>query len=71
MSKNINCLEGLKCPKCGYDRSIHVLSSVWVTVFDEGTEDHDCCPEYDDDSWADCPECNYHGKLREWREDKG
>lgn len=67
MSKNTNCLEGLKCPKCGYDESIHVLSSVWVTVFDDGTEYHDCGPEYDDDSWADCPECNYHGKLVDWR----
>jgi Zn ribbon nucleic-acid-binding protein len=62
VSKNTNCLEGIRCPKCGQDDSLRIAGSSIFTVVDDGTEDHGDV-EWDEDSWALCPACEYEGKL--------
>ena len=68
MSKNTNCLEGIRCPECGQEDEFRIAGSSIFTVVDDGIEDHGDV-EYDDDSWALCPafECEYEGKLGTFR----
>lgn len=72
MSKNINCLEGLACPKCGQDDELLVVAKMWVSLRDDGTDPFadstKMCGdvEYDNDSSAQCPECGFHGELRDF-----
>lgn len=52
---NTNCLEGIRCPKCGNEDCIKIVALIPCFVTDEGSEavgDH----EWDDDSHAHCPE---------------
>lgn len=62
MSKNTNCLEGIRCPDCEQEDSFRIMGSSVFTVEDDGTVDHGDV-EWDDDSWAFCPACEYEGKL--------
>lgn len=67
MSKNTNCLEGYKCPKCGQEDEILVRAFMWVSLTDEGT---DACAdgnvEYESTSDAECPECGFSGTLSDF-----
>ena len=70
-NKNVNCLESKRCPKCGYDDEIIVSAMMRVSLTDDGTDPygdnvHQNDVEYNDDSYAKCPECEYEGKLKEW-----
>lgn len=63
----------MRCPKCGHEDEIIVYASMWVSLTDDGTDpfadstnDRDGV-EYDDDSAAECPECEHAGKLKEWK----
>jgi len=71
MAKNTNCLEGLRCPKCGHKDEIIVFAKMWVSLNDDGTDPYadsvECGDvEYDENSPARCPECGHHGKMMEW-----
>ncbi len=68
MSKNTNCLEGAACPKCGQDDYIRVEGKAVFILTDAGTDGH-AGARYDDDSWANCHECNFTGTLKDFRED--
>ena len=69
---NVNCLEGMRCPKCKHADEVLVLVKIWTSLRDDGT-DHvadsiqDASVDYDDDSSACCPMCDYFGKLQDWR----
>ena len=63
---NTNCLEGIKCPACGNEDRFRIAGTTVFIVTDEGTEDHGDI-EWDDDSYADCPECFRHGTLKDFR----
>ena len=67
-TKNVNCLEGLKCPECGNDDRLIIHGCSAFEVTDEGTTRH-WDVEYDDDSHAVCPnhDCDFEGKLGEFR----
>lgn len=62
---NVNCLEGVACPECGNDRMISVVALVLVDVTDDGADisENNDGYEYDEDSFAECPECEYAGKF--------
>lgn len=60
---NSNCLEGIKCPACGNEDRFRIACTTVFTVTDEGTEDHGDI-EWDDDSYAECPECGRRGTLK-------
>ena len=63
---NTNHLEGRACPKCGYDEHFRVEGMAVFIVVDDGTEDH-AGARYDEDSWANCPECNYTGTWKDFK----
>ncbi len=69
-SHNENCLEGIRCPRCGQHGEVHVAAMIWTAVIDNGTDDdlqddHDT--EYDDTSPATCPTCEYEGKWGDFQ----
>jgi hypothetical protein len=36
---NKNCLEGIRCPQCGYEDAFRIEAQIRVYVTDDGTED--------------------------------
>jgi len=74
-SKNTNCLAGLRCPKCLQEDKILLQALCWVAVTDDGTDPYDDELKmgevnWDDDSPAICPECNFAGSLLSFRIEK-
>ena len=63
---NTNCLEGLRCPKCKQDDMLHIAGTSLFHVVDDGTLQHEDI-EWDDDSFARCPQCNFEGILKDFR----
>jgi hypothetical protein len=63
---NTNCLEGIKCPACGNEDRFRIAATSLFTVTDDGTDDY-ADVDWDDDSYADCPECGRHGTLKDFR----
>ena len=64
---NTNCLEGMRCPKCKQEDTLHIIASVTLEVTDDGSEaigDQ----EWDDTNPCHCPECKYKGTVGEFRE---
>jgi len=76
MSKNVNCLEGMRCPQCEHDDEVVVHARMWVALTDDGTDpyadstDMGTGTEYGDRSAARCPECGHEGRLGEWYIDR-
>jgi len=66
---NTNCLEGMKCPRCGNEDKLLVLASVWIALQDDGSDPSDDAlkmhgdQEYDNDSTCECPECGCTAAL--------
>lgn len=72
---NTNCLEGVKCPKCGQEDLFKIAAHVICEVSDDGTEDHLGDHEWDQQSFCQCCECDHAGKLadftiEEWGKEK-
>lgn len=63
MSKNHNCLEGVRCFNCLQEDVFHVAAVILVEVRDNGTEDLQTDYEWNDDSYCKCPTCGQEGKL--------
>ena len=74
---NTNCLEGMKCPKCGHDSKLLVRASSWVALTDDGTDPFDDAldmvapTEWDNDSEMECPECNFSGCVEDFQSPHG
>ena len=65
---NENCLEGLRCPACGeYDMLLIEVRTV-IEITDEGTGDFGDT-EWDENSYCECSQCTYHGKVADFRID--
>jgi hypothetical protein len=71
--KNTNCLEGMKCPKCG-SLEPFLIEVVTVQRFtDEGEDflgDKGSDTEWNDESYCHCVHCEYEGKVGDFRTDK-
>lgn len=63
---NTNCLEGLRCPKCGKHGPFHIAISALATVTDDGVQ-HYGDIEWSDDSYCDCPACDESGIVQDFR----
>jgi DNA-directed RNA polymerase subunit RPC12/RpoP len=63
---NESCLEGIACPKCGNDERVIIAVKTLATVTDDGAEPFGDM-EWDDDSFARCPECDHWGRLGAFR----
>jgi len=61
-SSNDNCLDHVKCPKCGQEKTFEIEANTMVEVRDDGTD------EYRDMEWGwnshiNCLECGHEGRL--------
>lgn len=56
--KNTNCLEGMKCPKCGSLEPFEISARATFEVFDSGTEDY-YEVAWENDSDCLCMECSF------------
>jgi len=65
-SSNTNCLEGMKCPKCGQEDSLKIEATCLFTVTDDGTEDEGNGHEWDDTNYCECPGCAHHGTVADF-----
>lgn len=65
MTRNSNCLEGIRCPQCGHTEHFFITGTSLFEVYDDGTEGHE------DVEWTGdyirCFNCNRTGKLEEFR----
>jgi hypothetical protein len=63
--KNQNCLEGFRCPSCGYEGDFLIESKTMFRVTDDGAE------QQGDVGWSDsslciCGKCPHHGTVEEF-----
>jgi hypothetical protein len=67
---NTNCLEGIRCPKCGQKDRFFIHASITAEVTDDGAE---VAPsprgdiEWDRNSATECAECGYSACLKHFR----
>lgn len=58
---NTNCLEGMKCPKCGQGDEFKITIEQTMLLADTGVIDVYGDHEYDGNSFCRCPACDYRG----------
>lgn len=63
---NVNCLEGLRCPKCGQEDRLLITGRAVFEVVDDGVEDHRDV-EWDANSPTACDVCDFEGDLGDFR----
>ena len=64
---NENCLEGMKCPKCGGEGPFGIGCDVVMLVTDEGTSDQIGDTHWDEDSYCECRECLKSGTVKDFQ----
>lgn len=60
-SSNSNCLEGVRCPKCGWEDSFEIDALTTATMRDEGSDNYGT--EYDHTTRAACNACGLRDYL--------
>jgi hypothetical protein len=66
---NVNCLAGKRCPSCGSYGPFEVVATMWVLLYDNGTDDSKRgSAEYDDNAQTECCECGHEGIFGEFDE---
>ena len=65
---NTNCLEGMKCPKCGHEKSFEIRAMATFDVTDDGTDDYSSVEWYDD-SPCTCKNCQHFAMVSEFKQD--
>jgi len=65
---NTNCLQGIKCPTCGYEDGFKISCVSLMFVTDDGMEEtkNSGGYEWDDDSYCECDECGKHGTVKDF-----
>lgn len=63
---NTNCLEGFKCPKCGFEDSFEIEMKSTFTLTDDGTGDHGDT-EWGDEAACQCGDCGHLGTVKDFR----
>jgi DNA-directed RNA polymerase subunit RPC12/RpoP len=61
---NENCLEGIRCPKCGNEDRLFIVATILADVTDDGAD----IARHTDMEWANssparCPDCGETGPL--------
>lgn len=68
MNPNSNCLEGMRCPKCGDYGPFSIRAGVTVTVSDEGTDDDGMDYEWFNDAACRCIACDHSATIADFTE---
>lgn len=63
---NINCLEGMICPKCGNEGPFDIVGTTTFRVSDDGVEDYEGA-EWEDTSFCACLECHHNATVRAFK----
>lgn len=67
MPDNSNCLEGIRCPRCGQNDAFDIGATVTLRVTDAGwTAEESQDAEWDEKSRITCPDCNTTGTIRDF-----
>ena len=67
--KNANCMQGLRCPKCGQDEELLVWAEMCVSLTDAGTDPHADSTrnhggtEWNETSMTECPACGFSAMM--------
>lgn len=64
---NTNCLEGIRCPKCGYTESFNITATCVCEVTDDGIESYGDA-EWESDAVTSCRRCQFMSKLKDFEE---
>ena len=73
---NTNCLEGIKCRKCGHEDSFKIEGHVLSLVKDDGVAEDLAGTEWTEADYCECTECSHSGKVADftvsnWSKPKG
>jgi len=72
VSKNTNCLKGLRCSKCKQDDEILVWAEMCVSLTDMGADPYADSTKnlggvaWNETSTARCPGCGFEGTMRDF-----
>jgi hypothetical protein len=68
---NENCLAGIKCPKCGNEDRFFIAAMILAEVTDDGADiARNTDMEWDDESYARCPDCGEENALGVFRKEE-
>lgn len=65
-SKNENCLQNVKCPKCGHEDDFNITVASVVSMTDNGTDFEGADADWDGMSIVRCGSCGRHGRAWEF-----
>lgn len=66
---NENCLDGIRCPRCGHARSVQIETTVTVRVTDDGTDTVIDGYDWNDESICTCSNCGYDDTVAQFKAD--
>jgi hypothetical protein len=66
---NSNCLDGMRCPKCGSLEPFIIGANCAVKMYDDGSDEY-IDPEWEDDSYCSCCRCDFTGEVYDFTIDK-
>jgi hypothetical protein len=67
--KNTNCLEGFKCPSCGWTQDFIIWVNTAFRVTDDGTE-HQGATKWNEHNHCACGKCPYEATVAEFTRGK-
>ena len=71
MTKNINCLKGIQCPKCGSEGPFVIEVTTTVLMSDDGWDEHVSDTIWEDTSYCRCVDCDHVGKVVDFKQAGG
>ena len=67
-TENTNCLEGMKCPRCGSLEPFKIEVTTLIQFTDDGEDlGKGSDQEWDDKSYCECCECIFHGTVKDFK----
>jgi hypothetical protein len=60
---NTNCLAGMQCPKCRSEGPFKIEVTSVIKMSDEGAEGDADHTDWGDDSYCECCQCAFAGKV--------
>lgn len=67
---NTNCLEGIRCPKCGSYEPFRITVTCTALAYDEGASNPEDI-DWDDESDIRCVECGHTGVVADFTHKEG
>ena len=65
---NTNCLEGIQCPECKSEGPFVIEVSATVLMSDDGWDEHVSDPTWEDTAYCRCDDCDYVGKVADFKQ---